>query len=240
MAEKSIGVDNSSCGPIFGPALIIFPFLFLKFISILSGFLPIKVFISIGILDWSVVHNGEISSYGTNKRFVNNFGYLCTFSTDTEVISYLFDLLVRRHKIDIRIVNLILSAPLWEEIEIMPESIKELLRSFRIIYSNALLNGPFSIIVGNKNYMFALNDRIKLRPLIAARKNSFLYVSSEEAPIRKVCPNPDVLWFPNGGEPVIGMLKNAAVNEPDSSLYGLENIEPFIKKNKKDSRILKN
>jgi glutamate synthase domain-containing protein 1 len=129
-----------------------------------------------GLLDWSVVHNGEISSYGTNKRFVNNFGYLCTFSTDTEVITYLFDLLVRKHKIDIRMINLILSAPLWQEIEIMPEEIKELLKSLRIVYGSALLNGPFSIIVGSKNYMYALNDRIKLRPLVAARKKSFLYM----------------------------------------------------------------
>ncbi len=180
-----------------------------------------------GLLDWSVVHNGEISSYGTNKRFVNNFGYSCTFSTDTEVITYLFDLLVRQHKIDIRIINLILSAPLWQEIEIMPDDVKELLKALRIVYGSALLNGPFSIIVGSKNYMYALNDRIKLRPLVAARKNSFLYISSEEASIRKVCPEPDLLWFPNGGEPVIGMLKNDKNIKVNNSFKGLEMIESF-------------
>jgi glutamate synthase domain-containing protein 1 len=30
------------------------------------------------ILDWSIVHNGEISSYGTNKRYLELFGYKCT------------------------------------------------------------------------------------------------------------------------------------------------------------------
>jgi len=52
-----------------------------------------------------------------------------------------------------------------------------------------------------------LNDRIKLRPMTAARKGDMLYVSSEEAPIKKVCPSPDTIWRPSGGEPVIGRLK---------------------------------
>ena len=36
-----------------------------------------------GILDWTVVHNGEISSYGTNRRYLSNFGYACSLHTDT-------------------------------------------------------------------------------------------------------------------------------------------------------------
>ncbi len=63
-----------------------------------------------GFLNWSVVHNGEISSYGTNKRFVNDHGYKCSFSTETEVITYLFDLLIRKHGISIFLINYILAA----------------------------------------------------------------------------------------------------------------------------------
>ena len=44
------------------------------------------------ILDWSVVHNGEISSYGTNRNFLEMWGYRCTLLTDTEILAYLFDL----------------------------------------------------------------------------------------------------------------------------------------------------
>jgi len=161
-----------------------------------------------GLLNWSVVHNGEISSYGSNKRFVNDFGYNCTLSTDTEVIAYMFDLLVRKEKVDLRLLHLILSAPLWEEIERMPEDIREVATAFRIVYGPALLNGPFNIIVGHNDFMYALNDRIKLRPMVAARKGDFLYISSEEAAIRKVCPSPELLWRPSGGEPVIGMVKS--------------------------------
>jgi glutamate synthase domain-containing protein 1 len=170
-----------------------------------------------GLLNWSVVHNGEISSYGTNKRFAGGFGYECTLSTDTEVIAYLFDLLVRKQKIDINIIHLILAAPLWEEIDRMSGNEKELLKTLRVLYGGALLNGPFSIIVGNTNYIYALNDRIKLRPMVAARKNNYLYISSEEAPIRKVCPLPDILWHPDGGEPVIGTVKGDKVKKEGRS-----------------------
>ena len=164
-----------------------------------------------GLLNWSVVHNGEISSYGSNKRFVSDFGYKCSLSTDTEVIAYLFDLLARKENIDIGLIHLILSAPLWEEMERMPPEWGQLAQALRILYGGCLLNGPFNIIVGNHNLLYALNDRIKLRPMVAARYGDCLYVSSEEAAIRKVCPTPDVVWHPEGGEPVIGMVKSGSI-----------------------------
>ena len=48
------------------------------------------------LLDYSVVHNGEISSYDANRRFIEMFGYKCTLLTDTEVITYIVDYLLRR------------------------------------------------------------------------------------------------------------------------------------------------
>ena len=48
------------------------------------------------LLDYSVVHNGEISSYDANRRFIEMFGYKCTLQTDTEVITYIADYLLRR------------------------------------------------------------------------------------------------------------------------------------------------
>ncbi len=156
-----------------------------------------------GLLDWSVVHNGEISSYGANKRFVSGFGYECTLSTDTEVIAYLFDLIARRQRVDLELIHLILASPLWDEIDRMPGDIGDMAKTLRILYGSALINGPFSIIVGSNDFMYALNDRIKLRPMVAARKDDYIYVSSEEAPIKLVCPDPDSIWRPGGGEPVI-------------------------------------
>lgn len=160
-----------------------------------------------GILDWSVVHNGEISSYGINKRYLENFGYYCTLFTDTEVMAYLFDLLVRRHGLDFEIVGDVLASLFWSQIErVEDEGKREFLKTLRIIYGAALVNGPFAIVVANSKNMVGLNDRIKLRPLVAARKDSYLYIASEEAAIIKVCKNPDEVWMPKAGEPTIGRL----------------------------------
>jgi glutamate synthase domain-containing protein 1 len=162
-----------------------------------------------GVLDWSVIHNGEISSYGTNKRYLENFNYRCSLFTDTEVMAYLFDLLVRRHGIDFEVVAKILASPFWTQIErVKNEEEKAFLKSLRIIYGSALVNGPFSVVVANSTYMVGLNDRVKLRPLVAARKGNFLYISSEEAAIREVCKDLDTLWMPKAGEPIFGRVHN--------------------------------
>jgi len=161
-----------------------------------------------GLLDWSVVHNGEISSYGINKRYLQNFDYYCTLSTDTEVMTYLFDLLLRKHALPLELIGDILAAPLWEEIERMPEDRKELMKAFRLTYGSALVNGPFAVIVANTNIMVGLNDRIKLRPLVAGRKGDYLYIASEESAIREVCSCPDKVWMPETGKPIIGKIRS--------------------------------
>ncbi|MDI3508038.1 MAG: hypothetical protein PWP55_230 [Clostridiales bacterium] len=159
------------------------------------------------LLDLSVVHNGELSSYGTNRRYLNEFGYECTMQTDTEVVAYLLDLFTRRQGMPLEIACKIMAPPMWDEIERMPDDDKALYTALRTVYGKALMNGPFSIIVAFANGMVALNDRIKLRPLVAAEKGDVLYVSSEESAIIEICPQPDKIWAPRAGEPVIGMLE---------------------------------
>ncbi len=159
-----------------------------------------------GLLDWSVIHNGEISSYGINKRYLENLGYYCTLFTDTEVMTYLFDLLARKHKLTFEMIGDILAAPLWDEIERGDPDRRELLQALRLTYGSALVNGPFAVIAANNHTMVGLNDRIKLRPLVAGTKHNFLYLASEESAIREVCPHPDRVWMPKAGEPVIGKV----------------------------------
>ena len=159
------------------------------------------------LLDWSIVHNGEISSYGINARYLEQFGYTCSLGTDTEVAAYLFDLLLRRHKLPIELACKALAAPLWSEIDRMPAEEAELMRSLRAVYGPGMLNGPFAIVLGFNGGMVALNDRIKLRPLVAARSGTTLMVASEEAAIRAVMPTPDHVWAPKAGEPVIARVK---------------------------------
>lgn len=162
------------------------------------------------LLDWSIVHNGEISSYGANARFVEMFGYKCTLQTDTEAITYIFDYLMRQQKLPLELAIATVAAPLWKEIDRMDDEQKELLKSLRAVYGSLLMNGPFSIILGTKNGFMALNDRIKLRNMVAATKGDFLYVASEESAIREICPAPEKVWVPKGGEPVIGLLEGVS------------------------------
>ena len=172
-----------------------------------------------GLLNWSVVHNGEISSYGINRRYLANFGYNCALHTDTEVIVYLFDLLIRKHGLPMEAACIALAPPFWNETEIMSEEHCEIVRALRMVYGGALLNGPFSIILANRRGMIGFNDRIKLRPMVAARKNDFLYIASEEAAIRVICDSPDKIWRAEGGVPIIGRLKKSEEFAPALAFY---------------------
>jgi glutamate synthase domain-containing protein 1 len=69
-----------------------------------------------------------------------------------------------------------------------------------------LINGPFTVIIAHQGEMIGLSDRIRLRPLTAAIGGNRLYLSSEEAAIRVVCPQLDRVWTPMGGEPIVGQL----------------------------------
>ena len=158
------------------------------------------------LLDWSVVHNGEISSYGVNRRYLEQFGYRCALGTDTEVVAYLFDLLLRRHGLPLELACKVVASPLWSEIDRMGETDEALLRALRCVYGSAMLNGPFAIVLGFDGGMLALNDRIKLRPLVAARQGSIVMVASEESAICEVLGAPDVIWAPRAGEPVVARV----------------------------------
>jgi glutamate synthase domain-containing protein 1 len=160
------------------------------------------------LLDTTIVHNGEISSYGTNRWYLEMYGYACTLQTDTEVIAYAADLLMRRQKLPIEIVAKILAPPIWNAIDRMNEKEKKLLTTLRMVYAPLLMNGPFAIIIGQTGRMIGLTDRIRLRPITAATRGEMFYLSSEEASIRLISPQLDRVWTPNGGEPVIGELNS--------------------------------
>jgi hypothetical protein len=52
---------------------------------------------------------------------------------------------------------------------------------------------------------------------VAARQGSWLYLSSEEAGIRAMCPDPDLVWTPRAGYPVIGRLgSDVVIGQPES------------------------
>jgi glutamate synthase domain-containing protein 1 len=153
------------------------------------------------LLDWSIVHNGEISSYGINKRYLEMYGYKLTLLTDTEVVAYILDLLIRKNGFDVKSACTALAAPFWKDIDIQQNG--NALRAIRMVYGSALLNGPFAILFAFSDGLVGLNDRVKLRPLVVGVKGDFVYMASEEAAIREICPDPDRVWAPKAGDPVI-------------------------------------
>jgi glutamate synthase domain-containing protein 1 len=152
------------------------------------------------------VHNGEISSYDANRRAIEMHGYKCTLLTDTEVIAYIIDYLNRRVGLTLTEIASVIAAPFWQTIESRPPEEAEKLKYLRNVFSSYLITGPFSILVGFTGGIMALNDRLKLRSMVAAEKDDMLYIASEEAAIRKIEPDPERVWSPRGGEPVIALL----------------------------------
>ncbi len=160
------------------------------------------------LLDYSIVHNGEISSYDANRRFIEMFGYKCTLQTDTEVITYILDYLIRRKGLNLEEVSNIIAAPFWTTIDKKTKEEKEKLTFLRIMFSSLLITGPFSIILGFNGGILALNDRLKLRSMVVGEKDDMVYISSEEAPIRAIESSLDKIFAPGGGEPFIIKIKD--------------------------------
>ena len=159
------------------------------------------------LLDYSIVHNGEISSYDANRRFIEMFGYKCTLQTDTEVITYIADYLLRRQGLTLEETASVIAAPFWSTISKKDDAEKEKLTYLRTIYSSMLVTGPFSIVLGFNGGLMALNDRLKLRSMVAAEKDDKVFIASEEAAIRTMEPDAENIYAPAGGEPVIVRVK---------------------------------
>ena len=134
------------------------------------------------LLDSSVVHNGEISSYDANRRFMEMFGYKCTLQTDTEVIAAKTDLADQKKH-----------------------------TYLRTLFPSLLITGPFSIVFGFNGGLMALNDRLKLRSMVVGEKKDMVYIASEETAIRAMEPDAENIWAPAGGEPVIVTVKEGVL-----------------------------
>jgi len=163
------------------------------------------------LLDWSIVHNGEISSYDANRRFIEMFGYKCTLQTDTEVITYIMDYLIRVQGLTLGEAASVIAAPFWSTIAGKTDlADKEKHTFLRTVFPSLLITGPFSIVLGYNGGLMALNDRLKLRSMVVGEKDDKVYIASEEAAIRTMEPNAENIWAPAGGEPVIVKVKDGA------------------------------
>ena len=160
------------------------------------------------LLDYSIVHNGEISSYDANRRFIEMFGYKCTLQTDTEVITYIMDYLLRKQGMTLEEAVSVIAAPFWSTIENKTDlEDKKKHIYLRTLFPSLLITGPFSIVFGFNGGLMALNDRLKLRSMVVGQKADKVYIASEEAAIRIMEPDAEDIWAPAGGEPVIVKIK---------------------------------
>ncbi len=162
------------------------------------------------LLDYSIVHNGEISSYDANRRFIEMFGYKCNLQTDTEVITYIMDYLLRRQGLTLEEAASVIAAPFWSTIQKQEANVRRELTYLRTVFSSLLITGPFSIVFGFDGGLMALNDRLKLRSMVIGEKEDKVYIASEESAIRAMEPNVENVWAPTGGEPVIVTVKEGA------------------------------
>ena len=181
------------------------------------------------VLGHAVVHNGEITSYGTNVEYLKELGYDCKLLTDTEVLAYLFDFLVRKSGYPPKIVHQVacmaLAPPYWRDINRMPPELKKWATAIRITHRKAMANGPFSVVITTdypKPTMIGHSDRKKLRPLIAAvsEDENTLYLASELNVIHTVDSTQN-FWQPDPGKPVIASLDEPIVTGTKEPLEGI-------------------
>ena len=163
------------------------------------------------LLDYSIVHNGEISSYDANRRFIEMFGYKCTLQTDTEVITYIMDYLLRRQGLTLEEAAAVIAAPFWSTLCAEQDAEKQKkLTYLRTVFSSLLVTGPFSVVLGFDGGLMALNDRLKLRSMVVGEKDDRVFIASEEAAIRTMEPDAENIYAPAGGEAVIVKVKEGA------------------------------
>ena len=134
----------------------------------------------------------------------------------------MIDLLCRKHGIPLSIATIALAPPLYEEIEKLDKKHQLIFKNIRATYRSAMLNGPFSIVVGYSNptpTMIGLSDRKKLRPLVVgiSEDENTVYMSSEEASFRRLMLTDSdfalkEIFHPRSGTAVIARLGKGLVS----------------------------
>ena len=133
------------------------------------------------------------------------FGYKCTLQTDTEVITYILDYLLRRQNLTLGEAASVIAAPFWSTIAAKTDLADQKKHTYlRTLFPSLLITGPFSIV-------FGCNDRLKLRSMVVGEKKDMVYIASEETAIRAMEPDAENIWAPAGGEPVIVTVKEAVL-----------------------------
>ncbi len=146
-------------------------------------------------MECAIVHNGDISSFGSNVNMLRSWGFRSHAGTDSEVIARLLDRLVRVEGLTVEQACTVLTGPFEDGLD---GEILSLMNRYR----RARLDGPFSVAAGISDgedlYLIAMVDRSKLRPMVIGEDDSHFYVASEETQIRCISPEART-WRPEPG-----------------------------------------
>ena len=129
--------------------------------------------------------------------------------TDTEVITYIIDFLVRRKGLTLEEAAGVIAAPFWSTIEQMPEAQRERLTYLRETFAVPAHHRTILHPAG----LHGRHDGVE-RPPQAAQHGGALkrarrvYFASEECAIRVMEPDVETLWAPRGGEAVVVRLND--------------------------------
>ncbi len=184
--------------------------------------------------DIAIVHNGDISSFGSNREYLKSLGIKSFVGTDSEVIAYLFRELLKKFDIT-------------DTVKILSNSIDD--PEIKYKYRGSVLDGPYTLIISYEDnddlYMVCLTDNTKLRPVILGEDEHNYYIASEENQIRLINENANV-WSMEPGSYFIASMKRGIISSgrqgiSESTTYNPEkyDIDAFaIDYNKLDQSIL--
>ena len=158
-------------------------------------------------MNTAIVHNGDISSYGSNMELLNSWGIKSHVGTDSEVIARLLDHLVRVEGLSIREAATVLTNP-------FERNLTREMRTLLYRHRGARLDGPFAVVAGyadgSDTYLIALTDRSKFRPLLFGEDENYFYVASEENQIRSQSKQAKI-WTPEPGKFFIASLREGLI-----------------------------
>ncbi|MDA4113862.1 MAG: glutamate synthase [Thaumarchaeota archaeon] len=158
-------------------------------------------------MNTAIVHNGDISSYGSNMELLNSWGIKSHVGTDSEVIARLLDHLLRIDGLSMREAATVLTNP-------FERNITPTMRDLLYRYRGARLDGPFAVVAGyadgEDTYLVALTDRSKFRPLLVGEDENYFYVASEENQIRNQSKHARI-WTPEPGAFFIASLRQGMI-----------------------------
>ena len=162
----------------------------------------------------AIVHNGDISSFGSNINFLNYRGVTNLVGTDSEVVAFIVDYLSRIENLSMNDVGLILSNPYDRFLYRLGSDKTKYIRDLLYRYRGAELDGPFTIFIGysdgNDVYLLAVIDRSKFRPVVIGEDDDYIYMASEECQIRMLSPKANI-WTPQPGRFVLASMNKGII-----------------------------